>query len=87
MLKQHRIRINECMRGSRGGTGGPDPPLKHKNIGFLSNTGLLNQLYTPDLLRKGHHFIFIQNRYAPRAVNYPLQHIHCAYTVSNLDLD
>ena len=31
--------------GSRGGTGGPDPPLKnHKNIGFLSNTG-------PDLLK------------------------------------
>ena len=30
------------MRGSRGGTGGPDPPppLKnHTNIGFFSNTG------------------------------------------------
>ena len=28
------------MGGSRGGTGGPDTPLKnHKNIGFLSNTG------------------------------------------------
>ena len=28
--------------GSRGGTGGPDPPpLKnHKNIGFFSNSGL-----------------------------------------------
>ena len=29
-----------CMHGSRGGTGGPNPPLKNvKNIGFLSNTG------------------------------------------------
>ena len=31
------------MRGSRGGTGGPDPepPLKnHKNIGFPSNIDL-----------------------------------------------
>ena len=32
------------MRGSRGGTGGPEPiphPLEnHKNIGFLSITGL-----------------------------------------------
>ena len=28
------------MRGSRGLTGGPEPPLKnHKNIGLLSNTG------------------------------------------------
>ena len=28
------------MGGSRGGTGGPDPPLNnHKNIGFPSNTG------------------------------------------------
>ena len=29
------------MGGSRGGwgTGGPDPPENHKNIGFLSNTG------------------------------------------------
>ena len=28
------------MRIQRGGTGGPDPPLKnHKYIGFLSNTG------------------------------------------------
>ena len=25
-----------CMRGSRGGAGGPDP--HHKNIGFLSST-------------------------------------------------
>ena len=32
---------SKAMRGPRGGTGGPDPlPLKkHKNIGFLSNTG------------------------------------------------
>ena len=29
------------MGGSRGGTGGPDPPeKKKKKIGFLSNTGL-----------------------------------------------
>ena len=29
------------MGGSKGGTGGPDLPLKnHKDIGFLSNTGL-----------------------------------------------
>ena len=30
------------MGGSRGGTGGPDPPPlnNHKNIGFLSNTCL-----------------------------------------------
>ena len=29
------------MGGSRGGTGGPDPPLRnHKHIGFLSKTGL-----------------------------------------------
>ena len=28
-----------------GGTGGPDPPEKHKNIGFLSNAG-------PDLLKQ-----------------------------------
>ena len=28
------------MGGSRGGTGGPDPPLKnHKNIGLFSNMG------------------------------------------------
>ena len=28
------------MRGSRGGTGGPLPPLKnHKNLGFLSKSG------------------------------------------------
>ena len=27
------------MRGSRGGTGGPDPLKNHKNIEFLSNTG------------------------------------------------
>ena len=27
------------MRGSRGGTGGPDPPEKSQNIGFLSNSG------------------------------------------------
>ena len=27
------------MRGSRGGTGGPDPQENHKAIGFLSNTG------------------------------------------------
>ena len=27
------------MRGSRRGTGGLDPLKKHKNIGFLSNTG------------------------------------------------
>ena len=27
------------MRGSRGGTGGPDPLKNYKNIGFLSNTG------------------------------------------------
>ena len=27
--------------GGGGGTGGSDPPLKnHKNLGFLSNTGL-----------------------------------------------
>ena len=26
------------MGGSRGGTGGPDPPEYHKTIGFLSNT-------------------------------------------------
>ena len=33
------------MRGSRVGTGGPDPPEKnHKHIGFLSNTD-------PDLLK------------------------------------
>ena len=24
---------------ARGGTGGPDPPENHKNVGFLSNTG------------------------------------------------
>ena len=30
----------ECMGGSRGGTGGPDPPEKsQKSIGFLCNTG------------------------------------------------
>ena len=29
-----------CIGGSRGGTGGPDPPPEnHKNIGFLCNTG------------------------------------------------
>ena len=29
-----------AMHGSRGGTGGPYPPLKnHKTVGFLSNTG------------------------------------------------
>ena len=28
------------MCGSRGGTGGPDPMENHKNIGFLSITGL-----------------------------------------------
>ena len=29
------------MGGPRGRTGGPDPPEEnHKNIGFLSNTGL-----------------------------------------------
>ena len=27
------------MCGSRGGTGGPDPLINYKNIGFLSNTG------------------------------------------------
>ena len=27
------------MCGSRGGTGGLDPPEKSQNIGFLSNTG------------------------------------------------
>ena len=32
------------MGGSRGGTGGPDPPEKSQKIGFLSNTG-------PDLLK------------------------------------
>ena len=36
--------MSSHMCGSRGGTGGPDPPpplLKnHKNIGFLSNCGL-----------------------------------------------
>ena len=33
---------NRPIHGSRGGgTGGPDPQLKnHKNIGFLSNSGL-----------------------------------------------
>ena len=33
--------VLSCMRGSRGGAGGPDPhPLEnHKNIGFLSNAG------------------------------------------------
>ena len=30
-----------CMRGSRGGGGrGSEPLENHKNIGFLSNTGL-----------------------------------------------
>ena len=33
------------MGGSREGTGGPDPPKNHKNIGFLCNTG-------PDPLKK-----------------------------------
>ena len=28
------------MHGSRGGTGGPEPPENYKNIGLLSNTGL-----------------------------------------------
>ena len=28
-----------CMRGSRGGAGGPDPTENHKNVGFLRNTG------------------------------------------------
>ena len=42
------------MCGSRGGTGGPDPPaLKyHKNIGFLNNTG-------PDPLKKQYIIIII----------------------------
>ena len=32
---------NMCRsRGGGGGPGGPDPPKNHKNIGFLSNTGL-----------------------------------------------
>ena len=32
--------ISKCtLCGSRGGTGGLDPPGIHKNIGFLSNTG------------------------------------------------
>ena len=33
------IKWHNTMRGSRGGTGGPDPLKNHKNIGFLSNTG------------------------------------------------
>ena len=28
------------MGKARGGTGGPNPPEKSQNIGFLSNTGL-----------------------------------------------
>ena len=28
------------MGEARGGTGGPEPPEKSQNIGFLSNTGL-----------------------------------------------
>ena len=28
------------MRGFRVGAGGPDPPEKSQNIGFLSNAGL-----------------------------------------------
>ena len=32
--------VRMLMGGSRGGTGGPDPPLKNHNIiGFPSNTG------------------------------------------------
>ena len=29
----------QCMCGSGGGTGGPDPLENHKNIGLFSNTG------------------------------------------------
>ena len=28
-----------CADPEGGGTGGPDPPVNYKNIGFLSNTG------------------------------------------------
>ena len=47
---KHSLQPTNFMCGSRGGTGGPDPPppLKnHKNIGSLSNTG-------PDPLKKNH---------------------------------
>ena len=39
--KSLRSRSQTCkiMCGSRGRTGGPDPPENHQNIGFLSNTG------------------------------------------------
>ena len=45
MLKNSKHVITSALSGdvrsgSRGGIGGPDPPLKnHKNIGFLSNSG------------------------------------------------
>ena len=40
LLDEDKLEGNIGMRGSRGGTGGPDPSLKnHKNIGFLANTG------------------------------------------------
>ena len=35
----HCLQSINPMRGSRLGTGGPDPLKNHKNIGFLSNTG------------------------------------------------
>ena len=41
------------MCGSRGGTGGPDPPENHKNIGFSSNTG-------PDPLKNRSYQVSIQ---------------------------
>ena len=45
MISIHMTITYYCMRGSRGGGRGPDPPMKNdKNIGFLSNTG-------PDLLK------------------------------------
>ena len=38
-LNKCRPTLSGPMRGSRGGTEGPDPPENHKNIEFLSNTG------------------------------------------------
>ena len=35
----HCLQLINPMRGSRGGTGGPDSVKNHKNIAFLSNTG------------------------------------------------